>query len=148
MYTHIRGRSAKLTKLRNQAGCWLRDLREKRGLSQRGLARKVGVAHHTFISQLENGRIRVPPDRYLVWAEALGVEPRAFVRALLAYYDPVTYEIIFAGESFTSFPPSPGIGPEGRSGHSLAPLTRIYRLRHRFSGEKIKTSPLQNRPRQ
>jgi len=96
MYTHPQRRSTKLTqKLRNQAGFWLRELREKRGLSQRDLAERVGAEYYTFISQLENGRGRIPPDRYLVWAEALGVEPRAFVRTLMSYYDPVTYNIIF-----------------------------------------------------
>jgi transcriptional regulator with XRE-family HTH domain len=96
MYTHPQRRSTKLTqKLRNEAGGWLRELREKRGLSQRGLAERVGAEYYTFISQLENGRGRIPPDRYLVWAEALGVEARAFVRTLMSYYDPVTYKIIF-----------------------------------------------------
>jgi len=31
----------------------------------------------------------------LVWAEVLGVEPKAFVRNLLRSYDPVTYSILF-----------------------------------------------------
>jgi transcriptional regulator with XRE-family HTH domain len=96
MYTHPQRRTAKLTqKLRDQAGRWLRELREKRGLSQRDLAQKVGAEYYTFISQLEHGRGRIPPDRYLLWADALGVEPREFVRGLMAYYDPVTYGIIF-----------------------------------------------------
>jgi transcriptional regulator with XRE-family HTH domain len=96
MYTHPQRRSAKLTqKLRGKAGRWLRELREKRGLSQRELAQKVGAEYYTFISQLEHGRGRIPPDRYLVWAHALGVEPREFVRGLMSYYDPVTYDIVF-----------------------------------------------------
>jgi len=96
MYTHPQRRSAKLTqKLRNQAGHWLRELREERGMSQRELARKIGAKYYTFISQLEHGRGRIPPDRYLVWARALGVEPRAFVRGLMFHYDPVTYSVIF-----------------------------------------------------
>jgi len=96
MYTHPQRRTAKLTqKLRDHAGRWLRELREKRGLSQRDLAQKVGAEYYTFISQLEHGRGRIPPDRYLLWADALGVEPREFVRGLMAYYDPVTYGIIF-----------------------------------------------------
>ena|SRR5919108_302763 len=100
MYTHPQRRTAKLTqRLRHKAGRWLRELREKRGLSQRELARKVGAEYYTFISQLEHGRGRIPPDRYLVWAEALGVEPREFVRGLMSYYDPVTYNIIFGQES-------------------------------------------------
>ncbi len=64
-------------------------------MSQRDLAQKVGAEYYTFISQLEHGRGRIPPDRYLLWADALGVEPREFVRGLMAYYDPVTYNIIF-----------------------------------------------------
>jgi transcriptional regulator with XRE-family HTH domain len=97
MYTHPQRRSSKLTQnSRKQAGRWLRELREKRGLSQRELAKKVGAEYYTFISQLENGRGRIPPDRYLVWAKALGVDPAVFVRELMFHYDPVTYNIVFA----------------------------------------------------
>jgi transcriptional regulator with XRE-family HTH domain len=100
MYTHPQRRTDKLTqRLRSEAGLWLRDLREKCGVSQRELAQKVGAEYYTFISQLENGRGRIPPDRYLVWASALGVEPREFVRGLMYYYDPVTYQIIFGPQS-------------------------------------------------
>ena len=81
--------------LRQEAGRWLRELREARGLSQRGLADRVGAEYYTFISQLESGRGRIPPDRYRIWAKALGVDPKTFVRTLMQYYDPVTYEIIF-----------------------------------------------------
>jgi transcriptional regulator with XRE-family HTH domain len=99
MYTHPQRRSAKLTReLRQKAGRWLRELREKRGLSQRDLAQRVGAEYYTFISQLEHGRGRIPPDRYLVWAHALGVDPPEFVQGLMAYYDPVTYNIIFGSE--------------------------------------------------
>ena len=105
MYTHPQRRGAKLTqKLRVQAGAWLRELREGRGLSQRELAQKVGAEYYTFISQLEHGRGRIPPDRYLVWADALGVDPREFVRGLMSYYDPVTYDIVFGRDP----PAAPG----------------------------------------
>lgn len=84
--------------LRKAGGHWLRELREQKGLSQRDLARLVGAEYYTFISQLETGRGRVPPDRYRVWAEALGVKPREFVKQLLSFYDPVTYGILFDTE--------------------------------------------------
>ena len=87
--------SSEVMQLRRQAGCWLKELRESRGLSQRQLAACVGAEYYTFVSQLESGRGRIPPDRYVVWAEALGVEPRSFVQTLLRYYDPVTYGILF-----------------------------------------------------
>src|SRR5262245_62321760 len=81
--------------LRKEAGRWLRELREKRGLSQRELAHKVGAEVYTLISQLEHGRGLILPDRYLVWADALEIEPSKFVRRLTYYYDPGTYKIVF-----------------------------------------------------
>src|SRR5579863_8557288 len=91
--------------LRRQAGAWLKQLREARGLSQRDLADKVGADYYTFISQLEAGRGRIPPDRYISWAQALGVEPRFLVRTLLRFYDPVTYSILY-GEEVAAQKPS------------------------------------------
>lgn len=81
--------------LRREGGRWLRDLREAAGLSQRELAIKVGAEYYTFVSQLENGRGRVPPDRYEVWAAALGLSTRDFVKEVLKYYDPITYDVLF-----------------------------------------------------
>lgn len=96
MYSNPQRRSDKVTqKLRVEAGLWLRELREKSGLTQREMARKVGAEYYTFISQLETGRGRIPPDRYLAWAHALGVDKREFVRTLMSFYDPVTYGILF-----------------------------------------------------
>jgi transcriptional regulator with XRE-family HTH domain len=81
--------------LRRDAGQWLKRLRERQGLSQRDLAEKVGVEYYTFISQVESGRGRIPPDRYRAWAKALSVPTREFVIKLMRYYDPVTYRILF-----------------------------------------------------
>src|SRR5215510_2994564 len=112
-------RSTKFTRqLRNQAGAWLWELREKRGLSQRELAERVGAEYYTFISQLEAGRGRIPPDRYLVWANALGVEPREFVRILMSYYDPVPNDIIVGN--------GPQSGPRTtRPGRSAQPTPNV-----------------------
>ena len=97
MYSHPQqGAGQEAQRLRQQAGQWLRDLRKGRNLSQRDLARLVHVEYYTFISQIEAGKGRIPPDRYTVWAEALGVAPREFVKTILRYYDPVTYEILFS----------------------------------------------------
>jgi transcriptional regulator with XRE-family HTH domain len=123
MYTHPQRLSAKQTrKLRSQAGSWLRELREKRGLSQRQLAQKVGAEYYTFISQLEHGRGRVPPDRYLLWADALGVTPREFVRGLMSYYDPVTYQIMFGQVPRAKTPAAP-------ASRSPAQSSTIVRMR-------------------
>ena len=81
--------------LRKEAGRWLRGLRESKGLSQRDLAQMTGTEYYTFVSQLETGRGRIPPENYLEWAAALGVEPKVFVKTLMKYYDPITYDILF-----------------------------------------------------
>jgi len=96
MHNRPQRRSTKRTRqLHNRSGAWLCELREKHGLSQRELANRVGAEFYTVISQLEAGLGRIPPDRYLVWADALGVEPREFVRTVASYYEPVTYDIVF-----------------------------------------------------
>lgn len=79
-------------------GVWLRELREEQGMSQRDLSEKLGLEYYTFISQLENGRGKIPSNRYRDWAQALGQEPKTFVRKLLMHYDPVSYEILFSGD--------------------------------------------------
>ena len=60
-------------------GSWLKSLREEQDMSQRDLAMALDLDYYTFISQLENGRGRIPPARYRDWAEALKVETRSFV---------------------------------------------------------------------
>lgn len=79
-------------------GLWLRELREQRGLSQRHLAEILGLEYYTFISQLENGRGKIPSSRYLDWAQALGQDSKTFVRTLLMHYDPVSYDILFSDD--------------------------------------------------
>jgi ribosome-binding protein aMBF1 (putative translation factor) len=81
--------------LRRDGGRWLKEQREHAGLSQRQLADRVGADYYTFISQLETGRGRIPPDRYRAWADALGLRPRTFVRDVLRFYDPITHGILF-----------------------------------------------------
>lgn len=100
MYTHPQQKASHdVKRLRQDAGRWLRDLREDRGLSQRQLANLVGLDYYTFVSQLEAGRGRIPPDRYRIWAEALGMEPSFFVKQLMRFYDPATFDVLFAHET-------------------------------------------------
>jgi transcriptional regulator with XRE-family HTH domain len=96
MYGNPQRRSAAdVQDLRREGGRWLKELREKAGLSQRDVAARVGADYYTFISQLETGRGRIPPDRYLQWAAALEVDPKDFVQELMRYYDPLTHAILF-----------------------------------------------------
>lgn len=81
--------------LRKSAGEWLKGLRESRGLSQTELAERVGVDYYSFVSQIENGRGRIPSGRYARWADALGLDRRDFVRKILKYYDPTVHDLLF-----------------------------------------------------
>lgn len=98
--------AADVAELRKAAGVWHKELREKRGLSQRQLAELVGVEYYTFVSQLETGRGRIPPDRYVAWAKALDVDLKSFVKELLRFYDPVTHAILFGDPIGKSARPS------------------------------------------
>lgn len=81
--------------LRREAGRWLKKRREDCNLSQRQLADRLGLDYYTFVSQLETGRGRIPAERYADWAAALNMAPRDFVMALMPYYDPITFGILF-----------------------------------------------------
>src|SRR3954464_1343525 len=98
MYAH-QIKLEEVQELRREGGRYLRELREARGLSQRQMATLIGADFYTFVSQIETGRGRIPPDRYRAWAEALGIEVRPFVQTLMRFYDPLTYEILFGAET-------------------------------------------------
>jgi transcriptional regulator with XRE-family HTH domain len=103
MYCNTQRRDTlEVQKLRREGGRWLKEQRERAGLSQRRLAELVGAEYYTFISQLETGRGRIPPDRYLDWARALQIEPREFVKQIMRFYDPVTYAILFCSPDNSS----------------------------------------------
>jgi transcriptional regulator with XRE-family HTH domain len=82
-------------RLRKQAGTWLKELRARAGLSQIELAGILGFKYYTFISQVENGFGRVPTESIEPWGRALGVEPSAFARELLSYYEPELHRLLF-----------------------------------------------------
>lgn len=88
--------------LRTELGAWLRDLRQDKGLSQRDLAAKLDLEYYTFISQLENGRGKIPSSRYLDWAKALEQNPKDFVVRLLSCYDPITYDVLYGDQAEVS----------------------------------------------
>jgi transcriptional regulator with XRE-family HTH domain len=87
-----------LTLLRRECGLWLKEKREAAGLSQRGIAQKVGIEFYTFISQIESGRGRVPPERYEAYAEAVNVDPKEFTKTMLRYNEPLIYGLLYPEE--------------------------------------------------
>jgi transcriptional regulator with XRE-family HTH domain len=85
-------------RLRKQAGLWIKGLRSDAGLTQLELAKRVGQAWYTYISQIECGSNRVPKADYDKWAAALGQDESEFARTCMSYYDPETYKAIFGTE--------------------------------------------------
>lgn len=81
--------------LRKQAGDWLKQKRAAAGLSQVDLAARLALKYYTFISQVENGFSRVPTDMMQAWAMHLGLEPAAFAKHLLVYYEPELHRLLF-----------------------------------------------------
>src|SRR5258705_1417634 len=84
--------------LRKQAGDWLKQRRADAGLSQIDLAARLGLRYYTFISQVENGFSRVPTETMAAWAAELGLEPAAFAKHLLLYYEPEFHRLLFGAE--------------------------------------------------
>ena len=93
----VRTRENETESFRKQAGRWLREQRQKAGLSQMDLADRLGLKYYTFVSQIENGYGRVPSHSMADWAQALGIRPRTFARTLLRYYDLALYQVLFEG---------------------------------------------------
>lgn len=88
-------KAAETKLLRQQAGRWLKQAREAAGLTQAELAERVGLRYYTFVSQVESGLGRLPIETQGAWALALGLEPQAFARTLLAWYEPELHRLLF-----------------------------------------------------
>jgi transcriptional regulator with XRE-family HTH domain len=84
---------------RKEAGVWLRALRENAGLTQMDLAIRLGFKYYAFISQVETGFTRLPPQKVEAWANAVGAEPPAFARRLLSFYEPELHRVLYEDEA-------------------------------------------------
>ena len=87
------------TDLRQEGGKIIKQMREQAGLSQTDLGRALGLAGKQFISQIENGRTRIPLDQVPVWAKAMKVEPRELMKLLMRCYEPLAFAILFEDEA-------------------------------------------------
>lgn len=99
MLSKIKAGGDQSNPLRLDAGAWLKQAREEAGLSQRELANILNLEYYTFISQLENGRGKIPSNRYREWATALGVDAKIFAKTMLRYYDPHSFDILFGQDA-------------------------------------------------
>lgn len=87
------GQEAK--RLRQEAGKMLKAMREAVEKTQRDVAQEVGFDYYTMVSQIENGKTRVPPDVMVAYAKSLRVPPKELAKKLMQYYDPKMFEILF-----------------------------------------------------
>jgi transcriptional regulator with XRE-family HTH domain len=88
-------RSTKESRIRRaEGGDYVKQLRVAAGLTQKDLAEALNLKYYTFISQLENGQGRLPPNLYVKTAKALGVDTKEFALAMLEFYDPHTHAAI------------------------------------------------------
>ncbi|WP_336488255.1 helix-turn-helix domain-containing protein [Methylobacterium nigriterrae] len=76
----------------------MKHLREKAGYSQRTFSAEIGSPTYAFVSQIETGRGRVPPDQIRVWANVYGIEARKFLQMIMRFYDPETFAVLFDEE--------------------------------------------------
>lgn len=94
----LAGRGPSVSDLKNELGAYIRHLRERRGMTQADLAKAVGMTYYTAISAIEVGRNTVPPERYLAFAEALGVSPKSFVRNVLRLTNPWAFALLYSDD--------------------------------------------------
>ena len=87
--------TVEIRSLRKRGGKWLKEQREEARFSQRELAKELNLPYYTFISQVENGTARIPPEHYESWAAALKIPTQTFVREMLKYYDPIIFDLLF-----------------------------------------------------
>ncbi len=84
--------------LRLDSGRYLAGLRQGVNLTQAGLAKAVGYDYYTFISQIENGRVQLPEDKWLTFAKVLKVDPKEFAAKMLSFLHPLPYALLFKNE--------------------------------------------------
>lgn len=61
----------------------LREAREGAGLTQTGLAKRLGVGQ-SYVSKIENGDRRIEVVELVFVCRALGVDPVKFIKAIIA----------------------------------------------------------------
>lgn len=79
------------TERRLRLGKIINEQRTAQGLTQSQFAKLVGQEYFTMISQVEQGRIRVPPHDTERWARILGVDIQAFAQECVKAYESIEY---------------------------------------------------------
>ena len=80
---------------RRKLGRYLSDLREAAGMAQKEVSDLTG-AWHTAVSSYETERGSLPPENYVMMADAFSVDRVEFARTMLRYTNPWLYQMLFA----------------------------------------------------
>ena len=86
---------------RNQKhiGAAVKQARKDLDMTQRELAKALGLDYFTLISQIENGYITLPPTMWTPIAEALSIPPGPWAVRCLLEIQPDVYEALFQDRS-------------------------------------------------
>ncbi len=93
--------NAQRLSMRQLGSAWLREKREKCGLSQREVSNRLGIDSHTFISAIESGGPSLPEDRWEEYAQILGIDWPEFCKNMIMYFKPDIYRSLFGEPSKT-----------------------------------------------
>jgi transcriptional regulator with XRE-family HTH domain len=85
--------------MRRRFGAYVKGLRVDAALTQQQVAKALGYEYYTFVSQIERGFARVPPEDIQKWAKVLRVDVSEFAKRVLFFFDPYTYHAIFGGKN-------------------------------------------------
>lgn len=77
------------------AGSWLKGIRQKRGLTQQQLSVALHLKRLQNVSHIEAGYVRLPPDLFRPWSEAMGLQDRRVAMLLISFYTPDLFAILF-----------------------------------------------------
>lgn len=83
------------TRERPPVGQYLRDLRERAGLSGEEVARRTGVRYASSVFNFESGYHNLPAHHWPGYAQVLGVGERLFTLHMLRFYRPAIYRMVF-----------------------------------------------------
>lgn len=76
---------------RQEMGVLIKSLRVAAGLTQHDVCNLVNQKYISFISQVEQGRVRIPSADVFLWAEVLGVDTHAFAKECVRHYELESY---------------------------------------------------------
>ena len=87
--------NAEFKDARKDAGNWLKKLRTDAGITQLAIAQACGYDYVTFISQIEAGKGRIPPEKYEAFAKVYNVDSKWFAQNYLHFTDPYMFKLLF-----------------------------------------------------